>query len=160
MVTIVTGKINSGKTTKMLNCYEATHKGDGFVAIKIMQGNSVFGYDLKHLCGKTYHWMIHQNHYQGQFEDEATFGPYHINLATLAIVSGIVKDLVTRRISPIYIDEVGVLELNGGGFHNLISEVLAARLDLVLAIREDLVKPFLAHFQIKDYELIHAQREE
>lgn len=160
MVTIVTGRINSGKTTTMLNRYEATHLGDGFVALKIMQGSSVYGYDLKQLCGQTHHWMIHQSHYQNQFEDYAKFGPYLINLATLTTINDIVNGLVAKHVSPIYFDEVGVLELNGGGFHNAIAKILAANLDLVVAVRQDLVKPFIAHFKIKDYELINAQREE
>ena len=41
MITIVTGKINEGKTTLLKQIYDDRKQGDGFVSIKKMDGTRV-----------------------------------------------------------------------------------------------------------------------
>ena len=161
MVKIITGKINSGKTTMLLNQYRKNYTGDGFVAIKKIQDQEVYGYTILRLSdNKTYPWMIRQNHYHQEFSNAGTFGPFYINLDIVPLLERVVDELIKQQASPIYLDEVGVLEMNGGGYHNALKKVLSSKLDLVLAIREDLVEPVTSHFGINDYELNKVQREE
>lgn len=161
MVKIITGKINSGKTTMLLKQYRKNHTGDGFVAIKKIQDQEVYDYIILRLSdNKTYPWMIRQNHYHQEFSNAGTFGPFYINLDIVPLLERVVDELIKQQASPIYLDEVGVLEMNGGGYHNALKKVLSSKLDLVLAIREDLVQPVTSHFAITDYELIKVPGEE
>lgn len=160
MIKIITGKVNSGKTTEMIRRYEASHLGDGFVALKKMEGNDVYGYSIRCLNnGNSLMWMIHQAHYHDDFINHGKFGPYYLNLDVLRLMEDDVDDFLEKGTSPIYLDEIGVLELNGGGYHNILKKLLASGLDIVIAVREDLVKPVANYFAIKDYELIEVQRE-
>ncbi len=161
MVKIITGKINSGKTTMLLNQYRKNHTGDGFVAIKNIHEQEVYGYTILRLSdNNTYPWMIRQNHYHQEFSNAGIFGPFYINLDIVPLLERVVDELIKQQASPIYLDEVGVLEMNGGGYHNALKKVLSSKLDLVLAIREDLVQPVTSHFAITDYELIKVPGEE
>lgn len=160
MVTIVTGKIDSGKTTTLLKHHEVTLSGDGFVAIKKTQDKNIYGFNLMRLSNKNeLLWMVHQQYYHEDFKRAAKFGPYYLNLDLLGLVEIVADELIASRISPIYLDEVGVLELNGGGYHNTLKKIIESGLDLVIAVREDLVQPVVKYFAIQDYELLIAQKE-
>ncbi|WP_190285246.1 hypothetical protein [Clostridium sp. JN-1] len=39
MINIITGSVNSGKSTKLVNIYKSLGKGDGFFNRKIYNGN-------------------------------------------------------------------------------------------------------------------------
>jgi nucleoside-triphosphatase THEP1 len=161
MVTIVTGKVNSGKSTTLLHHYEKHLNGDGFIAIKKMVDHVHYGFNLMRLSsGNTLPWMVHQNYYHNDFAKTMKFGPYYLNLNLLDLVEEATDEMLEQKVSPIYVDEVGVLELNGGGYHNIIRKILKSGTDLVIAVRDDLVPSVLTYFDIKDYELIQAQREE
>ncbi|MFA5481538.1 MAG: nucleoside-triphosphatase [Bacilli bacterium] len=161
MVTIVAGKINSGKTTFLLNHYQKQQSGDGFIAIKRMEGKSVYCFALLRLSTNSFlPWMVHQDFYDDEFEDVAKFGPYALNLTTLRQVETTLEELIARKVSPLYLDEVGVLELNGGGYHDILKKMVKSGLDLYITVRSDLVKPVIAYFQISEPVLITVQREE
>ena len=161
MVKIISGKVDSGKTTEMIRRYEATRLGDGFVALKKKKGNDIYGYSIRRLSNdSSLMWMIHQNHYQDDFRNHSKFGPYYLNLDVLHLMEVDTDEFIEKSTSPIYLDEIGVLELNGGGYHNILKKLLASGLDLVIAVRQDLVKLVANYFVIKDYELISVQREE
>lgn len=161
MVTIITGKINSGKSTTLHRLYDQCRKGDGFIAVKKMIGDDLYGFHLTRLSSSdTLPWMIHQSHYHDDFVKVMKFGPYYVNLNVLSLVEETVDDFLEDHITPIYIDEVGKLELSGGGYHNVLRQILKSGADLFIAVRDDLVDSILAYFEIKDYELIQAQREE
>jgi nucleoside-triphosphatase THEP1 len=76
------------------------------------------------------------------------------------LLESVINELIEKQVTPIYLDEVGVLEIMGGGYHNILKKVLVSGLDLVIAVREDLVKPVTTHFAISDYELIKVPGEE
>ncbi|HPV69668.1 MAG TPA: nucleoside-triphosphatase [Bacilli bacterium] len=161
MVKIISGKVDSGKTTEMIRRYEATRSGDGFVALKKMKGNDIYGYCIRRLGNdRSLMWMIHQKHYQDDFKNHSKFGPYYLNLDVLHLMESDVDEFIAKNIAPIFLDEIGIFELNGGGYHNILKKLLASGLNLVIAVREDLVKPIANYFAIKDYELIQVQREE
>jgi nucleoside-triphosphatase THEP1 len=161
MVKIIAGKINTGKTTNLINEYRKNLIGDGFAAVKKMKGKEVYGYTMLRLSdSNTIPWMIHQNHYHQDFTHSGKFGPFYLNLSLLPLLESVINELIEKQVTPIYLDEVGVLEIMGGGYHNILKKVLVSGLDLVIAVREDLVKPVTTHFAISDYELIKVPGEE
>jgi nucleoside-triphosphatase THEP1 len=74
------------------------------------------------------------------------------------MLESIIDELIAQRISPIYLDEVGVLEINGGGYHNILKKLLSSGLDLVITVRDDLVKPVASHFDIKTMNSFSSRR--
>jgi hypothetical protein len=47
-----------------------------------------------------------------------------------------------------------LLELNNQGYHKVLTKLLDMKIDLVLVIREDLLKKVIDKYQIKEYEII------
>lgn len=154
MVTIVTGKINSGKTTFLENLYLQNQKGDGFIARKHFLNGDIYRFTLVQLSNKnTYPWMIHEKFYQNEFEKFEKFGPYYLNLETLELITPIYDNLVNLGVSPIYLDEVGQLEINKGGYYKILKNILRKNVDLVFTTRPEFVKSLVEIFEISDYQI-------
>ncbi len=57
----------------------------------------------------------------------------------------------------VFIDEAGKLEINGGGWNSLITELLRRRITLVIAVRDTFVDEFLDTFAVKRANIINRQ---
>ncbi len=153
MVIIVTGKINSGKTTKLLDLFKDDLSiDDGFVSIKkFNKSHEVEGYALQRLMTMDeYPWLSKST------PSNEKIGDYYINQKTLEIVEKIISDLLTSRVQNIYLDEVGRLELEGRGFDKIIKEILKHDVNLTIAVRDKFVDEVVERYHIKDYKIIQA----
>ena len=155
MVTIITGKINTNKTTRMIAHYQENQSGDGFVAVKNMIQDTVHSYDAMRLSTKEKRVLVKRDLF---FEDDFTvlcsIGPYLFNDDTVVFIEKTIRACVKQNISPIYMDEVGVLELNDRCFHNLLSYLASKEIDLVLSMREDLVDAIVKKYRFSPVEII------
>ncbi len=155
MVKIVTGKINSFKTTRLLKHYELHGLGDGFIAVKHMNNNLVKAYDLVRLSDKlTIPYIIRDIYDTNEEEIVYQLGPYRFYKSTQDFVEKAIDDFIEKKTSPIYLDEISLLELNNQGYHKVLTKLLDMKIDLVLVIREDLLKKVIDKYQIKEYEII------
>lgn len=76
MIKIVTGKINSQKTTRMMDLYLKDRKGDGFISQKIMNDQKVYGYHAMKLSSREKRLlMIHKDFYLSEFFCIEKIGP-------------------------------------------------------------------------------------
>lgn len=157
MITIVTGDINSRKTTKLLSHYGETKRGDGFVSVKVLSDNRVQGYQAMLLSTQeTRDLLVHEAFYAGQFEKRGNIGPFVINSQTLDWVeAGIIKMIETRT-EPIYLDEIGQLELNKMGFDAILRRMIASKLDLVLVVRTDFLDQVIKAYHLEKAKIITA----
>lgn len=151
MVTIVTGKMNQQKTTTIKSIYQNTGKGDGFISIKKMIDDRVHSYQAMRLSTNEKNiLMTHKNFCIESNEKQQKIGPYLINGETLKWVNKNIEKMIDERVSPIYLDEIGVLELQGEGFNNSLVSILKAKLDLVITVRYDLVEKVIAKYKINN----------
>lgn len=156
MVNIITGKMNSGKTTKLLDLYNDLKKGNGIISRKEMIGPSVFGFFAYVLETKEeFPYMIHQKQLK---EENDSFiyqiGPYFIYKEAQLFIEQFFIKLINNKISPLYFDEVGKLELSNRGFYSSIKYALQENIDIYMTVREDLVDSILKHFNILDYQIV------
>lgn len=155
MVKIVTGKINSCKSTKLKKYYDDSLKGDGFIAEKHMQGNFVQHYDLIHLStGQRIPYIVRNDFYDGKEEIIYQKGPYLFYKSAFDTVEKMVDEFICKNISPIYLDEISLLELEDKGFHKVLKKCLASNMNLCLVVREDLIDKVLNKYQIRKFEFI------
>jgi len=155
MVKIVTGKINSSKTTKALHIYNYSKLGDGFLSIKNMENDLVLSYDAQRLSThEKRRLIVHQKHSKESFTSYQSLGPYLFNLDTICWIETCVDQFIFNQTSPIYLDEIGLLELQGNGFDSILRKLLSTNIDLILVIREDLIEKVISHYEIKAYEII------
>jgi nucleoside-triphosphatase THEP1 len=155
MVKIVTGKINSYKTTRLLNLYNEINEGDGFIATKTMKDNLVYGYTLVRLSdGYEMDLVI-----RDIFDDSTKpiiyqLGPYHFYQEAFVFIHNEIKRFINLGISPVFLDEISLLELNNMGYYQGLIALLKQDIDLYLVIREDLLEKVLKKFNINEYEIV------
>ncbi len=155
MVRIVIGKINSFKTTKMIDLYETEKRGDGFVSVKRMLGDKVHSYDALRLSSKAENLFIIRDEFNETNEEIACqIGPYQMLKDTLDSVEQAITGMIEKNIEPIYLDEIGLLELEGSGFSEILRKMIASGLDLVISVRTDLLQKIVKKYKIKEYAII------
>lgn len=157
MITIVTGKINSGKTTTMLKHYQTHQQGDGFVSIKHMNHGDVDFYTMRRLSnGEERVLLIHEKSALFESPSSVNIGPYHVVQSTIQWVENEMRDMISKKISPLYLDEIGSLELNQQGFHPVLVDMLDSSLNLVLVIRDRFVDDVIKDYNLKNISIIHT----
>lgn len=164
MVKIITGKINSGKTTAIRKFYEENKLGDGIVSKKVMLDNQVFGYYALRLSDNLeFPFMIHENVYKKDIvrnEDiyDTDFiyeiGPYKVYRRAMKKINSIYKEIFKNRNNLVYFDEVGMLEVNEQGYYKNLKKAIKKGFDIVLTTREDLVEKVIEKLKISEYEII------
>jgi nucleoside-triphosphatase THEP1 len=155
MVTFVTGKINSGKTTKLYELYQQTGQGDGYIAIKQMQGLKVVEYTAKRLSGdESFPYVIRDEFDLGFKKIACSIGPYRFYQDAVDEIIKEIRRMIEYSIEPIYLDEIGQLELKGECFADVFREMVSSGLEIVVSIKKDLLEDVIKTFDIHDYKII------
>lgn len=161
MITIITGKINSGKTTNIITHFELNRVGDGIISRKIMIEDRVYGFNGVRLSTNyEFLMMIHDQFSNPNPNIDAIFkyaydiGPYHVLQNGLDYIDIAYHDIISNHISPVFFDEVGMLELQDLGFATYINQALENDLDIVMTVREDLISKITQKFSIENFEIV------
>jgi nucleoside-triphosphatase THEP1 len=152
MVYIITGAINEGKTQKMVSLYNQLNKGDGFVSKKIFNRDKNFaGYEIERLSTKEKLPLAYKQGYVPTGWDEIfRIGPFRFSKAAVAFAENIIDDIIRRGIEPVFIDEIGPLELQGQGFSAILTKTLNAQKDVYISVRSFCVEDVKKKFKIEN----------
>ena len=156
MVNIITGPINTGKTTWILNDFKKRENADGFACRKVRLNGEHIGYELIHLKTSEVCQFIRKIDYIPDGWNEAfRLGMhYSFNKEGQAFAEKIAEEAIYSGIKYFYLDEVAHLELKNQGFATILRKILAAKMNLVLVVRKALVEKICTAFNISDYQLI------
>lgn len=155
MITIVTGKMNEGKTTALKKLYHDQKKGDGFISEKRMADQRVHSFTSVRLSSQEQKvLMLHEYFYSESFVSAGKIGPYFINLFTMDWIEKSILKMIENHIEPIYLDEIGVLELRGYGYDRIFRKMVDSGLDLFISVREDLVSQVIDTYELKDVKIL------
>ncbi|MGC9367288.1 MAG: nucleoside-triphosphatase [bacterium] len=158
MITVITGPINSGKTLKLLELYHQSKNGDGFTCEKLFQEGKFKGYYLRRLSTNQIENFISLKQHQPNIRSNLAIGKFIFNPEVLKSAECTYEILISKKIEPLYLDEIGPLELNHKGFHDIFKEILASNLDIFFTCRISLVDKIISKFNIKNYSLIKIQQ--
>jgi len=155
MINIITGKINSGKSTTMSKIYDENKLGDGYISVKRMTHDKVHGYDIVRLSDKTSQLLVIREEFYNNIDDIACeIGPYLFLESTLKSIEESIENMIENNVSPIYLDEIGQLELYDQCFDKIFRKIIQSNTDCYVTVREDLVEKVIEKYQIKDYNII------
>lgn len=156
MIQILTGPVNSGKTSWILNDFQTHPEADGFACKKVFASGVHIGYDLLHLpTGITCPFIRVTGHLPPAWEEVAQLNErFSFSAAGLLFARHITQNAILNHASRFYLDEIGPLELSGRGFNHLLTALLGAEIDLVIAVRDSKLPQILAAFEITSYQLI------
>lgn len=156
MITIITGEKDTGKSSFLKKWYESVPRGVGFYSRKVFCHTRLIGYDLVFLPGMQTFPLIRLPEWTAAGEPGVesirkgrfSFSPAGFRLARQWIEAYAIPG------EPVWMDEVGGLELAGGGFDGLIREVLLAHEDVRMVFRKHLLEKLVAHYVIEKYRVI------
>lgn len=155
MIYIISGAIDSGKSQKIAMIYQNSKKGDGWISRKIYLKNKFIGYELERLStGDKVPFAFFKDYLPMDLEISFTYGPFYFSKKGLEFAIKISKNIIKENIDPVYIDEVGPLELNGKGFHSILTNILRTGKDIYLVIRTHCVEEVLKKYEIKEYQIL------
>lgn len=159
MITIVTGKINEGKTTALKRLFHENKKGDGFIAVKKMDGQKVHSFVATRLKTQEQKLLLlHKDYYLESFISAGKIGPYLINLFTLSWVEKALEKMIEERVEPIYLDEIGMFELKGYGYDRILKKLIESKLDLIITVRSDILEQVKTHYNLTDVKVMIVSR--
>ncbi len=157
-VYIAAGSVGGGKTAWLVRLTgllkEMGVSVGGILALRVMEGGKTTGYDITDIkTGARTPFMIHT-------------GEAQTGLERFTIISE-GEEAGDRALDPagttpgevVIIDEVGHLELRGGGWSRRVEELLEqSRLTLVIAVRKSLTGAVVERFGIKGAKVIDVER--
>lgn len=155
MLNIVTGRINSSKTTKISEIYKSLNAGDGFISLKNMNGNIVHSYDSLRLSNNDKRRLVIRDIYKDlDINVCCQIGPYLFIKETVEYIEKTLEELIKEKKSPLFLDEIGLLELDNKCFHNIFVKMIESKLEIYVTIRKDLLTKILKKYKINEYFLI------
>ncbi len=158
MIKIVPGNINSGKTRRMIELYRELG-GAGFVSVKHIEDGILHGYDLLKLgTDLKIPFARYRELTSDGWKEAFAYGPFSFSRDGLEAGIGILRQAMKNGISPLFIDEIGPLELEGLGFHDIFEEIVRSGTDAIIACRELLIDEVIRHFGIEEWEVLREVR--
>jgi nucleoside-triphosphatase THEP1 len=156
MVYVVSGGIDEGKTTQMKNIYEQLGTGDGFISQKIFAGQNGFtGYEMVRLSTNEKMPLAYKaEHVPHGWDEIHRRGPFRFSKTAFDFAEGIIADIIETGTEPLFMDEIGPLELEGKGFCKTFEKALKTGKDIYIAVRSHCVEDVIKKFNIRNYELI------
>jgi nucleoside-triphosphatase THEP1 len=169
MIHLITGAVNQGKTTYLLGIYRALQSGDGFYNRKIYHGNSFAGQKIVHLAtGENRLFSLREGFIPEQvrftsgrerftpedWDEECRYDTFRFSRDGLNFGREIVRNALTHHREPIFIDEIGPLELAGQGFCEIFSVLVTTSMEVYVAVRKNCLLEVIHKFSIMKFQII------
>ena len=155
MIYIITGGIDEGKTRETEAIYRKMKKGDGWVSRKIFLNEKFAGYEIQRLSTKEKMPLAYKKEYVPPGWDEIySIGPFRFSKRAFEFAGKIIDEIIDKNITPVFIDEIGPLELQGKGFCPMLEKILKTQKEIYIVVRSHCVDAVIDRFEIKDYEII------
>lgn len=156
MINIITGSINSGKTSKLIDIFHSLRKGDGFYNRKVYIDDYYIGQEIVLISnGESSRWSTRGIKPQ-KWQEAFSYETYSFSREGLEFAENIIASIINLDIEPIYIDEIGPLELQEKGFHKLFKSCLEAKKEVYVVIRESCVEAVIKKYNIENYRIIYS----
>ena len=155
MVYIITGGIDEGKTREIEAIYRQLKKGDGWVSRKIFLNEEFIGYEIQRLSTNEKLPLAYKKEYVPSGWDEIyAIGPFRFSRRAFEFAGKIIDEIIEKNINPVFIDEIGPLELQGKGFCPMLEKILKIQRDVYIVVRRHCVDDVVNRFEIKNYKII------
>jgi nucleoside-triphosphatase THEP1 len=159
MVYIISAAIDEGKTKKIESLYRQYLQGDGWISRKILLNDTLAGYELERLSNKVKMPLAYKRPYvPAHWNEIEEYGPFVFSKRAFDLAEKIVDELIEKKIEPLFIDEIGPLELSGKGFYTHLHKVLKSTTEVYIAVRSHCVQGVVEKFAIKPFRIINLSK--
>ncbi len=150
MIKVIAGPVNSGKTKRLDEITSCMENVDGVISVKEMLGSNVMCFRAKRIKnGESKLFLYHE---RSDYKEDYIFeiGPYRVVGDTFNWILEFVTEAISKE-NVIALDEVGVLELRGAGYHKLINKIIDSGNDFIFTCRNDLAGEIKKEFCIEEW---------
>lgn len=160
MITIIAGQLNEGKTSTLLKMYNTSKQGDGFACIKVIENNLHTKYNFYRLSNhEEIPFMVKLEYLNDKTYYNQTFKNYAYCDKALNKVKDVIEELIKNKIEPIYLDEVGLLEITGFGHDETLRLLLDSHLDIIITVRDKFIDKVISNYHLNNYRIVGVQDE-
>lgn len=158
---ILSGEVADGKTTFMEKLVEALKIEQltiaGFVSPRILEGIETVGYQVKNVATNECFTLLSINE-NTELHTSKTIGKFRIDISAQQKAKSILREALGNDSEIIVIDEVGRLELQGGGWCEEL-KLLAQKNSscLLLAVRDAFVQDVIETFGFNSAKIINVK---
>ncbi len=150
---MITGDVNSGKTTALINHYKMNRQGDGFALPKFFLSGRPAGQEILRLSTCEKKLFSYTDEFRGLYPPAFShYQNYYFTAGGIAFANTIAEEIIQNNINPVYLDEIGPVELMKRGFYPIVLTMLACKKDLFLVVRSSCLEDAENLFRI------HADR--
>ncbi len=155
MIYIICGEYNQGKTAKIKSIYLEQKEGDGFITQKIFRNSIFCGYEIVRLStGETVTQSLKTELFPLDKKPLFAYGPFSFCHYGFSFADSIIDDIINTETDPVFIDEIGPIELEGNGHHNCFTKILKTDRTIYFTVRKYSLEKVISFFSLKDYVLI------
>lgn len=160
-VVIISGGVESGKTTFLRKLSEELNNSGksvcGFISPRILDGTRTVGYSIENIASGELLPFLQETKMEVN-EETKSIGKYSINSETECKAKQILNDAMVEGADIIMVDEVGRLELRGGGWHKELKHLLQTNTGtLVLSVRDTFIDAVIEYFEMENVEVYQVQ---
>ncbi|MEW6653332.1 MAG: nucleoside-triphosphatase [Bacteroidota bacterium] len=147
-LSILTGKIKTGKTTRLMHWAAAQKNIDGIFQPVIDDKRFIYHIGLRTLKPLE----------TTGINNIISIGKYNFSNATFAWAQIILNDCLEKKLNWIVVDEIGPLELESKGLEPAITNLISHRNEIdakvLCVVRDSILEKFLEHYCLQnDYQI-------
>jgi len=155
MINIICGDFDQGKSAKIRSIYTRDNNGDGFISQKIFMNSIFCGYNITRLStGESVPLSLKTELYPLDMNPLYTCGSFSFFKDGFSFASSIIDDIILNNTSPVFMDEIGPLELSGKGHYDSLIKILKTDKTIYITVRTRCVKDVISFFSLNKYALI------
>ena len=157
LIHLVTGGIGRGKSHRLRQIYERLGRGDGFVNRRVFSGGQTAGQDLVRLpTGESRPFTRREGFIPDGWDERCRYEHYSFSGNGIRFAEDIILEAVRNNRFPLFIDEIGPLELRGEGLAASFLRACRAGQDLYVAVRAACLPEVVNVFNLVHYEIIRV----
>jgi nucleoside-triphosphatase THEP1 len=159
---IVTGPIDSGKTSWCKKLADSNPECAGVLLLKVYLGQQRIGYDALRLpAAETLPFARLVESEPADWVEGERVGPFSISAPGLEAANTWLMEAADRPVEISIVDEIGPLELIGGGLAVGLRAMLASPFHqkLYIVIRTGFVEAVCQRFRISEFDLVNISAE-
>lgn len=152
---ILTGKIRSGKTTRLMLWAASQKNTDGILQPFVEGKRFIYRPGSKTLK------QLEVEH----FIDTVKIGKYNFSVEAFTWAQSVLNECSHKKLDWLIIDEIGPLELEGKGLEPIVTKIISQRDsysgNILCVVRDTILEKFIDHYDLKDsYEIFNDLKEQ
>ena len=149
MVYLIVGEVDVGKTTKIKEIHRKIGRGDGVILEKVFENGQFVGYDAVRLkSGERRRFAVFKWMKPSGWDEVFQHGRFSFSKSGLAFAVEQLEDAVRSAAEPIFIDELGGLELEDKAFAHAFRLALEKGLEIYATCRTSLLQAIIKKFDL------------